>query len=408
MNIYLLIILMAILVEFFLNSLSGWLDVKNLKTALPSEFKGFYSSEKYANSQEYLKVNTRFFIMTAFFNLIVLLVVIFLGGFNLVDTFIRSFGFTPLANGLIFFGILFLLQDILSTPFSLYHTFVIEEKFGFNKTTPHIYLVDKLKSYALLLVLGGGILSLVLYIFENMGEFAWVFVWIVLAAFSVLLQPLFTTFIAPLFNRFTPLERGELRNEINKFSKKVGFPVERIDVMDGSLRTSKANAYFSGIGKKKRIALYDTLIADHSNKELLAIVAHEVGHYKKGHILRGIIISIIQSGFMLFMFSLFINNENLFTAFQMEALSIYGSLMFFSLLYSPLQLGLSVINNYISRKNEFEADNFAKENTGSGKDLISGLKKLTVNNLGNLTPHPLTVFLSFSHPPVLERIKALK
>ena len=408
MNIYLIIIVAAILVEFFLNTLSGWLDVKNLKTALPSEFEGFYSRKKYANSQEYLKVNTRFSIMTSLINLLVLLAVIFLGGFNFVDTYIRSFGFTPVVNGLIFFGILFLLQDIVSTPFSVFHTFVIEEKFGFNKTTPHTYLVDKLKSYALLLILGGGVLSLVLSLFENMGEYAWLLVWVILAAFSVILQPLFTAFIAPLFNRFTPLEKGDLRNEITRFAKKVDFPVERIDVMDGSLRSSKANAYFSGIGKKKRIALYDTLIAEHSNKELLAIVAHEIGHYKKGHIIQGIIISIIQTGFMLFMFSLFINNEKLFQAFHMESLSVYGSLLFFSLLYSPLQMGLSMVNNYISRKNEFEADNFSRENTGSGKELISGLKKLTVNNLGNLTPHPLTVFLNFSHPPVLERIRTLK
>jgi len=397
----------TLLLEFFLYTLSRFLDLKHLSTDLPGEFKGYYSQEEYARSQKYLKENTRFAYFTSTFDLFIILLMIFLGFFNTIDLWVRGFEFSPIITGLLFFGILFLIQDIIGTPFSLYRTFIIEEKFGFNKTKPKTYIMDKIKSYFLLIVLGGTILSLILFFFESYGDLAWFYAWVVLSGFLVLIQPLFTLFIAPMFNTFTPLEDGELKDRINDFAKKVHFPISRIDVMDGSRRSSKSNAYFSGLGKNKRIALFDTLIEKHSVDELLSIIAHEVGHYKKRHNIKGIVLGVVQTGIMFFLLSIFLNNPGLFAAFKMENLSIYASLLFFSVLYSPIELIMSFVGNAISRKHEFEADAFAKESIETGEHLINGLKNLTVTNLGNLTPHPLTVWMSYSHPPVLDRIHAL-
>lgn len=408
MNIYLGIILAALLLEFFLYNLSRYLDLKCLSKELPLEFKDYYSVDEYARSQEYLIENTRFSYFISCFDLVVIFLVIFSGFFNVIDVVVRSYGFSSIITGLLFFGLLFLLQDILNTPFSIYRTFVIEEKFGFNKTTPKTYIIDKIKSYILIIIFGGLILSIILYFFVHLGNFAWLYAWIIISIFMVLIQPLFTLFIAPLFNTFSPLEDGSLKDRIIEFTKKVNFPVGRIDVMDGSLRTSKANAYFSGLGKNKRIALFDTLIEKHSEDELLSIIAHEVGHYKKRHNIWGIVFGVIQMGAMLFFLSLFLENKLLFAAFKMENLSVYASLLFFSIFYSPMELIMSFVGNAISRKHEYEADEFAKRSIGSGEHLINGLKKLTVTNLGNLTPHKITVWLNYSHPPVLSRIKALK
>ena len=408
MNIYFCIIVSVLLVDFFLNTLAKILDLKNLSINLPVEFKGYYSKEKYARSQEYLNENTRFSYITSSFDLFVILLVITLGLFNTIDHWVRGFECSPVITGLIFFGVLFFIQDIISTPFSLYKIFVIEEKFGFNKTSLRTYVLDKIKSYLLILILGSIILSSLLYFFESYSNLAWLYAWIVISGFLILIQPLFTLLIAPLFNTFTPLQDGELKRGIKKYVEKVDFPISRIDVMDGSLRTSKSNAYFSGIGKNKRIALFDTLIEKHNIDELISIIAHEIGHYKNKHNIKMIVLGVIQTGFMFFMFSIFLNNPKLFAAFKMENLSIYGSLLFFTLLYSPIELIMSFVGNNISRKHEFEADAFACKSIGTSIHLIEGLKKLTVTSLGNLTPHPLTVCMSYSHPPILDRIHALK
>ena len=408
MNIYLCIIVAALLLEFILYTVSRFLDLKSLSKELPEEFKDYYNQDEYERSQEYTRENARFSYITSTFDLFIMLLVIFLGLFNYVDLWVLGFGFSPIITGLVFFGVLFFIQDVIGIPFSLYRTFIIEEKYGFNKTSPRTYIMDKIKGYFLLIILGGLVLSLILSFFQNFGDFAWLYAWVVLSGFLVLIQPLFTLVIAPMFNTFTPLDDGDLKDRINEFAKKVHFPITRIDVMDGSRRSSKANAYFSGLGKNKRIALFDTLIEKHSVDELLSIIAHEVGHFKKRHNIKGIVLGVVQSGIMFFLLSLFLNNSDLFAAFKMENLSIYASLLFFTILYSPIELLMSFVSNAISRKHEFEADNFAKQSIGTGEHLISGLKNLTVTSLGNLTPHPLTVWLSYSHPTVIKRIEALK
>lgn len=408
MNIYLLIILSALIGEFLLRTLVRVLNLKALDPGLPNEFQGYYDEEKYARSQEYTRVNTRFAFFTTSFDLIVILVFILFGGFNFVDQIIRGFGLSTLPSGLAFFGILFFASDLISTPFSLYQNFVIEEDFGFNKMTLKTFILDKLKGYLLTLVLGGVFLTAILFFFEKTGEYGWLYAWGIIGLFMILIQPLFTLVIAPMFNKFTPLEKGELRTAIENYAQKVGFPLSRIDVMDGSKRSAKSNAYFSGFGKQKRIALFDTLLEKHSNDEMVAILAHEVGHYKKHHIKVGILISILHTGLLFWLLSIFIDNPGLFEAFKMKEISVYGGLTFFMILYSPVELVLSVIMNAVSRRNEFQADAYSAKTTEKSEHLISGLKNLSVSNLGNLTPHSLSVLLDHSHPPVLERITALK
>lgn len=408
MNIYLLIILSALIGEFLLRTLVRVLNLKALDPGLPNEFQGYYDEEKYARSQEYTRVNTRFAFFTTSFDLIVILVFILFGGFNFVDQIIRGFGLSTLPSGLAFFGILFFASDLISTPFSLYQNFVIEEDFGFNKMTLKTFILDKLKGYLLTLALGGVFLTAILFFFEKTGEYGWLYAWGIIGLFMILIQPLFTLVIAPMFNKFTPLEKGELRTAIENYAQKVGFPLSRIDVMDGSKRSAKSNAYFSGFGKQKRIALFDTLLEKHSNDEMVAILAHEVGHYKKHHIKVGILISILHTGLLFWLLSIFIDNPGLFEAFKMKEISVYGGLTFFMILYSPVELVLSVIMNAVSRRNEFQADAYSAKTTEKSEHLISGLKNLSVSNLGNLTPHSLSVLLDHSHPPVLERITALK
>ena len=408
MNIYLLIILSALIGEFLLRTLVRVLNLKALDPGLPNEFQGYYDEEKYARSQEYTRVNTRFAFFTTSFDLIVILVFILFGGFNFVDQIVRGFGLSTLPSGLAFFGILFFASDLISTPFSLYQNFVIEEDFGFNKMTLKTFILDKLKGYLLTLALGGVFLTAILFFFEKTGEYGWLYAWGIIGLFMILIQPLFTLVIAPMFNKFTPLEKGELRTAIENYAQKVEFPLSRIDVMDGSKRSAKSNAYFSGFGKQKRIALFDTLLEKHSNDEMVAILAHEVGHYKKHHIKVGILISILHTGLLFWLLSIFIDNLGLFEAFKMKEISVYGGLTFFMILYSPVELVLSVVMNAVSRRNEFQADAYSAKTTEKSEHLISGLKNLSVSNLGNLTPHSLSVLLDHSHPPVLERITALK
>ena len=408
MNVYLLIILITLFLDFIISSLSKYLSLNNLANTIPDDFKNYYNDKKFLSSQNYFKTNIKFDFYQSLFNLIIILFIILLGLFNTLDVHIRSFGLGPARTGLLFFGVLFFLQDIIDTPFTIYKVFVIEERFGFNKMTLKTYLVDKIKGYFIIAILGSIILFIILYFFETFQHYAWLYAWAFTSLFMLLIQPIFTLFVAPMFNTFSPLEEGSLKTKIYTYLQKVKFPIAKIDIMDGSLRSSKANAYFSGLGKNKRIALYDTLLEEYTDDEILSIIAHEIGHYKKKHNIKNIIFGIIQSGFLFFILSLFINNWLLFSAFKMQNISIYASLLFFSILYSPVDLIISIITSYISRKHEFEADQFAKKSLGSSINLINALKKLTVTNLSNLTPHPFTVFLSYSHPPVINRIRALE
>ena len=405
---YYIIILGALLFEFILSTLSSVLNMKSISKVVPDGFQDYYDEEKYAKSQLYLQDKTKLGLMSSTFSLVLILLVIYFGLFGRLDEFVRSNSTHYIFSGLLFFGILFLINDILNLPFSLYSTFVIEEKYGFNKTSINTFINDKFKGYGLVVVLGSAVITPILYFFNTFQENGWWIAWALITAFMIAVQPLFVHVIAPMFNKFSPLEDGELKTAIEEFANKVSFPIGRIDIMDGSKRSSHSNAYFSGFGKSRRIALFDTLLEKHSTEEIVSVVAHEIGHYKKKHIISGTILGIIETGIMLFIFNIFMNDVELFSVFSVKEISIYCGLVFFSMLYAPVSLVTSIFTTALSRKNEFEADAYALETTKKPKPLISMLKGLSASNLAHLTPHPLMVFLSYSHPPVVDRIAAVQ
>lgn len=408
MNIYAYIILGALLIDFLLNLVADLLNVNHLETDLPDEFDGVYDADTYRKSQEYTKVNTRFGLISSTFDLIVLLVFWFAGGFNYLDQWVRGFELNPIWTGLIYIGVLIVAKTIFSLPFSIYSTFVIEERFGFNKTTVKTFVLDMVKGLGLGVLLGGPLLAGIIAFFQYGGPYAWVWAWIVVTIFTLVIQFIAPRWIMPLFNDFEPLEDGELRQAIREYADNVNFSLQEVFVMDGSKRSSKSNAFFTGFGKNKRIALFDTLIEKHSVGELVAVLAHEIGHYKKKHIIQNMAISILHTGVMFLLLSIFLNAEGLFEAFYMEEMSVYAGLIFFGMLYAPIEMILSIVMQIFSRKHEYEADAFAAQTTGEPEDMVQALKKLSKDNLSNLTPHPFYAFLNYSHPPVLQRIQAIR
>ncbi|NOZ45633.1 MAG: M48 family metallopeptidase [Chlorobi bacterium] len=405
------IIFLSIIIIISLDYLlERWLDLLNnkyRKEKLPKELQDIYNEEEYAKQQKYEKENTRFSLITSSFNFILIVGMLIIGGFAYVDEIAKSINLNPIVNALLFFGILYFASDILNTPFSIYNTFVIEEKFGFNKTTVKTYIFDKLKSWILTIILGGLIIGLIVWFYTVSGTLFWLYAWILITSFMIFMTMFYSNLIVPLFNKQTPLEEGELRNELEDFSKKVGFKLDNIYVINGSKRSTKSNAYFSGLGPKKRIVLYDTLINDLEPKEIVAVLAHEIGHYKLKHTLTGMILSVLQTGIMLYFLSLIINMPEISQALGVPRVSFHIGLIVFGILYSPISLVIGLGMNIVSRKNEFSADRFAKQHYDANK-LIKALKKLTSKNLSNLMPHPLYVFFHYSHPTLYRRIKALK
>jgi len=408
MNLYLILILAILIGSYLLDLIVDTLNLRHMKTDLPEEFQGYYDPAKYEKSQEYLRENTRFGILTDTVTTSVTVAFILSGGFNWVDQLVRRADLDPILTGLIFFGILVLAYQILHLPFSIYGTFVIEEKYGFNKTSPGTFVLDILKGWVLAALIGGIILAAVLWFFEKAGSWAWLYCWAAVTLIQLFLMLVAPVAILPLFNKFVPLEEGELRKAIQQYAEEQSFKIKGVFKMDGSRRSTKSNAFFTGLGKFRRIVLYDTLIEGHSVHELVSILAHEMGHYKMKHIFKSLVISVLTSGLMFSILSLFIRKRELHEAFQMEEPSVYGGLFFFGFLYSPMMMLLSIFGNVLSRKYEYEADAYAAKTTGDPTSMIDALKKLSVENFSNLTPHPLKVFLSYSHPPVLERIRAIR
>jgi STE24 endopeptidase len=407
MNIYGIIILAALGIDFILNLAADFKNLQSLDSRVPEEFGDLYDAKTYQKSQKYTKVKTKFGLLTSAFDLAVLLIFWFSGGFNWLDQIVRSWHFNPLVTGLFYFGILIAAKMILSLPFSIYSTFVIEERFGFNKTTPKTFVLDLFKSLMLGIVIGGALLAGVLALFMYVPYYAWLYAWIGITIFTLLIQFVAPRWIMPLFNDFEPLGQGDLRQKIDQYAKLVQFTMEGIYVMDGSKRSGKSNAFFTGFGKNKRVALFDTLVENHSDDELVAVLAHEIGHYKKKHIIMTMATGIVQTGLMLILLSIFLHSAGLYGAFYMDQASVYTGLLFFSLLYTPLEMILSIYMNMISRKNEYEADEFAST-TFKSEPMISALKTLSKDNLSNLTPHPFYVFLNYSHPTVLQRIQSIR
>ncbi len=384
-----------------------FLNSQHFGDPLPAELQDVFDEEEYKKSQRYKRERYKFGILTSSFSLTVTLLFFFFDGFAFVDNFARSLANNEIIIALIFFGIIVIASDILSTPFSYYSTFVIEEKYGFNKTTRKTFFFDKLKGWLMGAVIGGLLLGAIIWFYQTTGKNFWLYAWGIVAAFTVLMNLFYARFIVPLFNKQTPLEEGELRSQIETYATKVGFTLDKIFVIDGSKRSTKANAYFSGFGSEKRVTLYDTLIKDLNEEEIVAVLAHEVGHYKRNHIIINLFVAIATTGFTLWLLSLFIGNPLFSEALNVSQPSFHIGLIAFGVLYSPISGITSFIMNFLSRKFEYQADNFAKQ-TYAAPPLISGLKKLSKNSLSNLTPHPLYVFVHYSHPTLLQRFRNLE
>ncbi len=409
MNSQQLLILIIIIFsfDFLLNQIMDYLNFRYQKTIIPEELKEVYDEDKIRKAREYQKANTSFGFLTSSFNFILIIIVIIFGLFGwLYDILNNSIQNTAIAS-LAFFGLLYIISDILNTPFSLYRTFIIEQRFGFNKTTIRTYISDKVKGYLLTAIIGGLIFLILFFLIDKLGSSFWIWFWMVISVFMLFINIFYTSLIVPLFNKLKPLEQGELRSSIEEYLLNVNFPLANIFVIDGSKRSAKANAFFSGIGAKKKIVLFDTLINNHTIAELVAVLAHEVGHFKKKHIILGLTLSILQTGIILFILSLLILNPYLSKALGATGLSIPLNLLAFGILFSPISHLIGMGMSMISRKNEYEADRYAAE-TFNGITLQEALKKLSVNNLSNPTPHPAYVFMHYSHPPLIERLKKLK
>ena len=408
MNVYAIVILVAFVSIFILNRVADALNLESSRQGLPNEFEGVFEDNRLRMSQDYTTTRIRMGIVRSTFDFTLILSFWSLGGFEYLDQVVRIWELGPIPSGLVYLGILGMATAILSMPFAVYSTFVIEERFGFNRTTIKIFILDILKTAILTMLIGGLLLAVLLALFEYAGSQAWVYCWIAGSVFTLLMQYVVPTWIMPLFNKFTPLEEGQLRNAIFAYARSVDFPLDNVFVMDGSKRSNKSNAFFIGIDKHKRVALFDTLIANHNVKELVAILAHEIGHYKKRHILQGMVLGIFHAGIMFYLLSIFVCEQELFAAFYVEQSSVYVGLVLFSLLYVPVNLIISIMVLMLSRRNEYQADRYAAETTKEPEAMIEALKKLSIQNLSNLTPHSLYVSLHYSHPPILERIRAIR
>lgn len=401
-----IIIIIILIVDFILERFLAYLNIRSSKQPIPELLAGIYDEDRYKKQQAYFNVNTRFGMITGTFSFLIIILMFGFGGFGWLDSVVEKSTTSPILISLIFFGILFIANDILSTPFEIYNTFVIEERFGFNKTTPKTFVLDKLKGYLLALIIGGGILALIMWIYQLNPTYFWLIAWACVSAFGLFMSMFYSELIVPLFNKQTPLEPGELRDAIESFSSKSDFSLKNIYVIDGSKRSTKSNAYFTGLGKKKRIVLYDTLMNELTVNEIVSVLAHEIGHNKYKHILKNMAISLPYNLLIFFLLGIFLKSDVLAQALGGTEANFHLNLLAFGILYSPISMILGLLMNMLSRKFEYQADNFVKTN-GLGSDLISSLKKISSQALSNLTPHPAYVFVNYSHPTLLQRVQKL-
>ena len=414
-QLWFFIIISLVIFNYLFSNILDYINNRNWKDEIPNELKDFYDKEKYKMAKNYALSKNKIGLFSSSISFTLVISLLFFNGYGIIDQFANSDFFksfeslkinSSFIQSGVFFLILFILNSVISIPFSYYNTFVIEEKFGFNKTTKSTFYIDIIKSTFLSLFIGGILLFLALFLYDNLNEGFWLWLWIGLSLLMILINMFYADLIVPIFNKLTPLDDGELRNKIEKYSQDVGYLLKNIYVIDGSKRSTKANAFFSGLGPRKTIALYDTLIEKHTENELVAVLAHEVGHFKKKHIFSGLIMSIIQIGIMCFFFELCLKLPEISIALGGSESSFHLGLVGFSIIFSPISILSGIIMNYNSRKNEFEADAYAKE-TFNGEDLSLALKKLSVDSLSNIYPHPLYVFFHYSHPPLIQRLRAL-
>jgi len=414
-EVWFLIIIALVIFNYLFSNILDYLNHKNWKDEIPKELKDFYDKKKYKQAKLYALSKNKIGLLSSTVSFLLVVSLLVFNGYGYIDQLVNSFNlnlFLPFeinnsfTKSGVFFLILFILNLIISIPFSYYNTFVIEENFGFNKTTKSTFFFDIIKSSILSILIGGFLLFLALYLYNSLNDSFWLYLWIGLSLLMVFINMFYADLIVPIFNKLTPLENGDLRKKIENYSKEVGYLLKNIYVIDGSKRSTKANAFFSGLGPRKTIALYDTLIEKHTENELVAVLAHEVGHFKKKHVFSGLLMSVIQIGVMAFFFELCLKLPEISLALGGSGVNFHLGLIGFSIIFSPISMMSGILMNYISRKNEFEADSYAKE-TYNGDDLSLALKKLSVDSLSNIYPHPLYVFFHYSHPPLIKRLRAL-
>ena len=410
-----LIIIGLVIFNFLFSNILDYVNHKNWKDKIPPELEDFYDKEKYKKAKLYSISKSKIGLLSSVISFLFVISLLLFNGYGFLNQLVYSDSlnlFLPFeinrsfARSGVFFLILFILNSLISIPFSYYNTFIIEEKYGFNKTSKSTFFLDIIKSTILSILIGGFLLFAALYLYDNINEGFWLWLWIGLSLLMVFINMFYADLIVPIFNKLTPLNNVELRKKIENYSKDVGYLLKNIYVIDGSKRSTKANAFFSGLGPRKTIALYDTLIEKHTENELVAVLAHEVGHFKKKHVLSGLLMSVIQIGIMAFFFELCLKLPEISIALGGLDTNFHLGLIGFSIIFSPISMISSILMNYVSRKNEFEADAYAKE-TFNGEDLSLALKKLSVDSLSNIYPHPLYVFFHYSHPPLIQRLRAL-
>ena len=406
-NIWFNIILVLIIFNFIFSSILEYINDKNWKNHVPNELKEFYPDKKYKKARDYKLETGRISFLSSSISFTLTMVLIIFGIYGTISDGITRITESIFLQSVLFFSIFYSINYIINLPIKFYSTFVVEEKFGFNKTTRMLFFIDQIKSLLISAIIGGVLLLFAIQFFKIFKENFWIYLWVSLSIFLIFINTFYATLIVPIFNKLEPLKDGELRRNIYEYSKIIGYSLKNIFIIDGSKRSTKANAFFSGLGPKKTIALYDTLIENHTDEELLAVLAHEVGHYKKNHVFKGLMLSIAQIGLICFLFQLCLNESQISFALGAQIPTFHLGLIGFTLLYSPIGLITGVMMNIFSRKNEYEADKFAKE-TYDGKQLSLALKKLSANNLSNLYPHPFYAFIHYSHPPLLKRLSALK
>jgi len=405
-NILFIIILIIYIADFLFERYLSFINIKSAQRPIPTILQDVYDAEKYAKQQRYIQTNARFGMITATFTFVVMMFMLLLGGFGWLDSVVRSFNFSEIITTLVFFGILFFVSDILNIPFEIYDTFVIEQKFDFNRITHKIFILDKLKTYFLVILIGGFLVSAMVYLYQLTPQYFWLLAFLVVTIFLLFMLLFNSNIIVPFFNKQTPLAEGELRNEIENFAHKAGFSIKNIYVIDGSKRSTKANAYFTGFWHKKRIVLFDTLIEKMTMQEIVAVLSHEIGHYKHHHVLKNLAVMLPSNLLLFFLLGIILRNYIFAQALGGHQASFHLNVLCFGILYTPVSTILDIFNNMISRKFEFQADNFSKSHN-LDNELVSGLKKLSATSLSNLTPHPFVVFVKYSHPTVYQRIKRL-
>ena len=410
-----LIIIGLVIFNFLFSNILDYVNHKNWKDKIPPELEDFYNKEKYKKAKLYSISKSKIGLLSSVISFLFVISLLVFNGYGFLNQLVYSDSLnlflpfeinTSFARSGVFFLILFILNSLISIPFSYYNTFIIEEKYGFNKTSKSTFFLDIIKSTILSILIGGFLLFAALYLYDNINEGFWLWLWIGLSLLMVFINMFYADLIVPIFNKLTPLNNVELRKKIENYSKDVGYLLKNIYVIDGSKRSTKANAFFSGLGPRKTIALYDTLIEKHTENELVAVLAHEVGHFKKKHVLSGLLMSVIQIGIMAFFFELCLKLPEISIALGGLDTNFHLGLIGFSIIFSPISMISSILMNYVSRKNEFEADAYAKE-TFNGEDLSLALKKLSIDSLSNIYPHPLYVFFHYSHPPLIQRLRAL-